>query len=40
MTYEKVLAEYGQPIYGQAFQLVEGEEVKNTIIKQQFNKKR
>ena len=39
-TYEKVLAEYGQPIYGQAFQLVEGEEVKNTIIKQQFNKKR
>ena len=40
MTYEKLTAEYGQPIYGQAFQLVEGEEVKNTIIKQQFNKKR
>jgi hypothetical protein len=40
MTYEKVLAEYGQPIYGQAFQLVQDKEVKNTIIKQQFNKKR
>ncbi len=40
IAYEKVLAEYGQPIFGQAFQLVEGEEVKNTIIKQQFNKKR
>lgn len=39
-TYEKVLAEYGQPIYGQAFQLVQDKEVKNTIIKQQFNKKR
>ena len=39
-TYSKVLAEFGQPIFTQAFDLMDGDEKKNLIVKQHFNKSR
>jgi hypothetical protein len=39
-TYAKVLAEFGQPIFSQAFDLMDGDEKKNLIVKQHFNKSR
>lgn len=40
VTYSEVIAEYGEAVFTQAFELVEDDEVKNLIVKQQFNKKR
>ena len=39
-TFEKVQAEYGKPIFEQAFELIEDGERQNIIVKQQYNKAR
>lgn len=40
MKYGDVIAEYGEPHFSQAFELVEDGQAKNLIVKQQFNKSR
>lgn len=41
MKYSDVVAEFGQPIFGQAFELVDdNDQQRNLIVKQQFNKKK
>lgn len=39
-TYGKVIAEFGQAVFTQAFDLVQGDEKKNLIVKESFNKSR